>query len=178
MAFSQKTNILDLELSDMAAQDSTILLYEGLPDKLLIDEWSLTADWVLILDDLMSDAAESKLINYLFTIGSRHKHATILIMSHNLYTQGKQSRTISLNCHYFVLFQNRRNVNQVQTFACQVYPGKVSYFLSAYDIAMSGGNHSYLLVDLFPKRTAAENHRLRSHIFPGENMVVYMPMKQ
>jgi hypothetical protein len=44
-------NILELELSDMAAQDSAILLHEGLPDKLLIDEWSLDGDWVLILDD-------------------------------------------------------------------------------------------------------------------------------
>jgi hypothetical protein len=150
----------------MVAQDSAILLHEGLPDKLLIDEWSLDGDWILILNDLMYDAAESKVINYLFTVGSHHKRATVLIMSHNLYMQEKQSRTISLNCHYFVLFQNRRDVNQVQKFARQAYPRRVSYFLSAYDIAMTGGNHSYLLVDLFPKSTAAENHRLRSHIFP------------
>jgi hypothetical protein len=172
-------NILEQELSDMAAQDSTILLNEGLPDKLLIDEWSLDGDWILIFDDLMSDADESKVINSLFTVGSHHKRATVLIMSHNLYTQGRQSRTISLNCHYFVcFFQNRRDVNQVQTFARQVYPRRVLYFLGAYDIAMSGGNHSYLLVDLFPKSTAAENHRLRSHIFPGEDMVVYTPTVQ
>jgi hypothetical protein len=169
-------NILERELTDMAAQDSTILLHEGLPDKLLIDEWSLDGDWMLILDDLMSDAVESRVINYLFTIGSHHKRATVIIMSHNLYTQGRQSRTISLNCHYFVLFQNRRDVNQVQTFARQAYPRRVSYFLSAYDIAMSGGNHSYMLVDLFPKSSAAENHRLRSNIFPGEDMVVYAPI--
>jgi hypothetical protein len=172
-------NILETELVKMAAEDSEIILHEGLPDRALIDEWAVDGPWVLCLDDLMASACESKDITYLFTVGSHHKKATVIINSHNLFTQGKQSRTISLNSHYFIIFRNRRDVNQIHSFARQLYPRNPKILVSAYDHVMSSNSdYGYVLCDLHPASTADEKYRLRTNIFPGEDLIVFVENTQ
>jgi hypothetical protein len=166
-------NVLETELVKMAAADSDIILHEGLPDRAAIDEWAVDGSWCLVLDDLMSAACESKDITYLFTVGSHHKKATVIINSHNLFTQGKQSRTISLNSHYFIIFRNRRDANQIHSFARQLYPRNPKFMISAYEHVMTT-DHGYLVADLHPASTADEKYRLRTNIFPGEDLVVFV----
>jgi hypothetical protein len=78
-------NVLEQELIDMASEDKNVIL----PDRQLIDEWSMDVDCMLIIDDLMSESVESKTVNYLFTIGSHHKRAICVILLLILYRQGK-----------------------------------------------------------------------------------------
>ena len=42
----------------------------------------------------------------------------------NLYYQGKESRTMSLNSQYLVLFNSPRDQQQVMVLARQMYPGQ------------------------------------------------------
>jgi hypothetical protein len=173
-------NVMEKELVKMASEDSDIILHEGLPDRALIDTWAVDGPWILCLDDLMESACESKDINYLFTVGSHHKKATVIINSHNLFTQGKQSRTISLNSHYFIIFRNRRDANQIHSFARQLYPKNPKVMISAYESIMSSSdhNHGYLVADLHPASTADEKYRLRTNIFPGEDLTVFIENTQ
>jgi hypothetical protein len=167
--------ILEEELVNMTEDDSNIILNEGLPNKQMIDDWSTEGPWILVLDDMMGQAVESKDVNYLFTIGCHHKRVTVIVMSHNLYTQGKQSRTISLNSNYFIIFQNRRDLGQVQTFGRQVYPGKVKFFVAAFEKCVSRA-YGYMTVDLDPMSSALEQYRLRTQIFPNQDMIVFTPI--
>ena len=92
----------------------------------------------------------------LFTEGAHH-HKCIFIIQ-NLFFQGKQSRTISVNANYFILMKNLRDR--------QVYPRKSHIFSEAYERATMRA-HGYLVVDLYP--ATSDSCRLRTDIFPGEN---------
>ena len=57
----------------------------------------------MVIDDQLADAGEDKQIFNLFTRGSYHRNLSIIYNVHNLFHQGKGSRSISLNSHYLVL---------------------------------------------------------------------------
>ena len=53
-----------------------------------------------MLDDKMIDARKDKRIVNLCTRGSHHLNLTVIYMEQNLFNQGKDIRSISLNSHY------------------------------------------------------------------------------
>ena len=59
-----------------------------------------------MLDDQMIDASKDKLIVNIFTRGSHHRNLSVIYIVQNLFYQGKDSRSTSLNCHYLILFKN------------------------------------------------------------------------
>ncbi len=59
---------------------------------------------LVILDDVMSEAGDSKGVAKIFTQGSHHRHMTVIFLVQNVFQQAKQMRTISLNNHYLVLY--------------------------------------------------------------------------
>ena len=52
---------------------------------------------LLILDDQMSEASNTKSLANLFTKGSHHRNVTILYLVQNMFDQGRSSRTVSQN---------------------------------------------------------------------------------
>ena len=60
---------------------------------------------LIVFDDQMIDASKDKRIVNLFTRGSHHRNLSVIYIVQNLFHQGKGSRSISLNSHYLVLFQ-------------------------------------------------------------------------
>ena len=70
----------------------------------------------------MCDSSDTKSLAYLFTKGSHHRNVTILYLVHNLFDQGKSSRTVSLKSHYIVAFHNLRDPSQFRTMAAQLLP--------------------------------------------------------
>ena len=84
----------------------------------------------------------------------------------NIFSQGKQSRTISVNARYLFLLKNPRDQQQVEAFGRHVYPRKSNTFSEAYERATMRP-HGYLVGDLYP--TTQDSCRLRTNIFPGEN---------
>jgi len=62
---------------------------------------------LVILDDLLNDVY-SKEVWYLFTIGSHHRYISVILITPNLFHQGRNCRDRSLNGHYLVGFKNVR----------------------------------------------------------------------
>ena len=104
---------------------------------------------LIVYDDLMSKASNDKRICDLFTKGSHHHNLNVICLVQNLYYQGKESRTMSLNSQYLVLFNNPRDQQQVMVLARQMYPGQSEKVLSSYKMATSKP-YGYLAIDLKP----------------------------
>ena len=125
---------------------------------------------LIVLDDVMHLIVDNKDISLLFTQLVHHKKLSCIIVYQNLFNTGKFARTISLNASYLVLFKNVRDKAQVAYLGRQLYPGKSKIFLEAYSEAVKLP-HSYLVIDTTAKTN--DMYRLRSHIFPGEQMIIF-----
>ena len=91
----------------------------------------------------------------------------------NLFPKNNESRTISLNSQYIVVFKNPRDVSQMTTLAQQMYPGRVKFVQEAFADATSTP-YGYILVDL--KQDTPDYLRLRMSI-PPEDAVQYVYMR-
>ena len=154
----------------MARDMPFVQLHEGIPSNMesLFDRGSTN---LIILDDLMSQATKDERVAHLFTKGSHHRNLSVIVILQNLFHQGKESRTISLNAHYMVLFKNPRDSSQITHLAKQIYPQNGKFLQEAYKDATSKP-YGYLFIDLKPDTD--EQLRLRSKIFPGEENLVYV----
>ena len=139
---------------------------EGLPPENL-DTGGVRS--LVILDDLMNQTNSN--ITNLFIKGSHHNNISIMYLVQNIFNKNKDHRTISLNCHYLVLFKNPRDLTQIQNLAKQMFPGKSKHMMESYKDAC-GISHGYLLADL--RQDTPDHLRLRTSIFPDEYQVVYL----
>ena len=55
---------------------------------------------LLILDDQMDEAGDSKTLSKLFKKGLHHRNLTVIYLVQNVFNQSKSQRTVSLNSHY------------------------------------------------------------------------------
>lgn len=101
---------------------------------------------LIIIDDLMT-SAYTKSICDLFTKGSHHKNISVILITQNLFHQGKYCRDISLNCKYLVLFKNPRDKSQIFPLARQIYPENPAALVRVYKEATSNP-YGYLFLDL------------------------------
>jgi len=72
---------------------------------------------LVIIDDLMKKSSSSEVIVDLFTKGSHHKNLSIILISQNLFHQGRGQRDISLDANYIVVFKNPRDRAQIRHLA-------------------------------------------------------------
>ena len=94
-----------------------------------------------------------------------------MYLTQNLFPPGKQSRTISLNAHYMIVFKNPRDSLGVSTLARQMYPHNTNFLVQSFQDATKKP-YGYLLFDLHQR--TPENMRLRTNILPGEKQIVYV----
>ena len=146
---------------------SDVEFHEGIPETSTFDGKQRT---LLILDDLMHETDNR--VTKIFTKISHHMDVSVLYLTQNLFYGGKQNRTIGLNAHYLVIFQNPRDVTQVANLARQMYPGKTKFLVEAFKDATTKP-FSYMLIDL--KADTDEKLRIRGNIFPGEESCAYIP---
>jgi hypothetical protein len=159
---------------EMQSKLNEISFHQGLPSEEDIDNLTSNNQHnIVIMDDLMHQVVENVNIESLFTRGAHHKNLTVIYLNQNLYCQGKFSRTLSLNTHILVLMKNPRDTSQIQILGKQVFPGRGQLLVEAYEDCMKD-KFGYLLVDLSPQ--TLEKYRLRSHVFPNEDSVVYVPL--
>ena len=97
---------------------------------------------------------------------------SIIYIVQNLFSKNKEHRTITLNCHYIVIFKNPRDASQIIRLASQMFPRQTQYMLEAYKMATEQP-YSYLFIDL--KQDTPDHMRLRSNIFVDETQFVYIP---
>ena len=147
----------------MMIEINNITFSNGLPDIENLE------DVVIVLDDLMSDMIEDKKLLNLFTVGSHHKKS--LQITQNIYEKGKYARTISLNCHYMVLFKNFRDQSQVMHLSRQLYPGDTKFFQEVFKLATEE-KYGHLILDL--KQKSNDLIRLRSLDFKSGHICVYI----
>ena len=98
----------------------------------------------------------------------------MILLSQNLFHQGKYSRDISLNVDYIVLFRNTRDTGQIMTLAQQMYPRVKKFLPWAYHDAVEKENFSHLILDLKPYTNSVMRVRAKIFdLFP----IVYIPRK-
>jgi hypothetical protein len=98
------------------------------------------------IDDLLNEVY-SKDVCVLFTKGSHHRNISFILISHNLFHQGRFCRDISLNAKYLVLLKNVRNKNQFVYLARQVYTEDSDSPYKAY-LETIQRPHGHLVIDL------------------------------
>ena len=146
-----------------------ITFIEGVPSDLL-DRINPRQRSLLLLDDLMTSLASDTVITELMT-RLRHLDASIWLIIHNLYYQGRSMRTVHLNTNYYVIFNSPRDRSQIMNLARQMYPGEGKFVIDAYNDATKRP-YGYLLIDVRPN--TPEEFRLRTNIFPDETQYVYV----
>ena len=159
--------------TQMSKDISNITFIEGVPDNLdsLVDP---SRPGMVIFDDLVSELSNSRFLANLFTKGSHHKQLNVILISQNLFQQGREMRTIGLNTEYYIIFKNPRDRSQITHLAKQTHPGNVKFLQQSY-IDATSEPHSYVVIDL--KMSSPEQIRIRSNVFPGEKHYVYLPRK-
>ena len=141
---------------------------EGLPTESMFEA---TTRNLIVIDDLMTETDER--VTTLFTKKSHHRNTSVLYLVQNLFPKNKESRTISLNTHYMVVFKNPRDATQMSHLARQMYPRRTKFALDAFKDATTVP-YGYLYIDL--KQDTPEDMRLRACIFPDDDVqYVYLP---
>lgn len=144
-----------------------IYFHNGIIDT---SELSENNENLIILDDLMDESSNNKEILHLFTRGSHHKNISVFLMTQNLFSNGKYSRSISLNSHYIILFNNPRDRSQVKYLSRQMYPSNSNFLDECYRDA-TNKPHGYLFID--NKQSTPNKIRIQSNII-DDNPIVYI----
>jgi hypothetical protein len=131
------------------------------------EELKHTKNTLVVLDDLQQEICKDKNCEKIFTQFSHHNNITVLYVVQNLFYPGM--RTLTLNTHYFVLFKNLRDQNQIRVLARQC--GLNNRMLEAYKDATSNP-YGYLNVDLSPHQQE-DKYRLSTNIFPYQYTILY-----
>ncbi len=133
---------------------------EGLPDSTIFNP---KTNNLIIIDDLMAETNDK--VTELFTKKSHHCNLSVIYIIQNVFSKGKENRTISLNANYTVLFKNPRDGSQVIHFAKQMFPHHTKYMEEAFHDATSEP-YRYLMCDC--KQTTPDAVRLRTQVLtPG-----------
>ena len=110
---------------------------EGFPEDLMSrPENSNDLGSLCIFDDVMNEVSSNATILKLFTRGRSHLGCSLVLMLQNIFPKGSQSRTISINAQYQVLFCNLRDSLQISILARQLCPLNSKSFLEIYKRAM------------------------------------------
>ena len=128
---------------------------------------------IVVLDDLLQESKNSQDVTAMFTRAAHHKPAFIIFIMQNLFPPGKESRTRSLNTHYYVILKNPRDKSQIEFLARQILPRRPKTLVEIFEAATEKP-HSYLLLDL--TQECPEEYRFRSNLFDPP-IIIYRPNK-
>jgi hypothetical protein len=118
--YSEKSAVPTHELG------TKIHYHEGIPTEI-----GKATGGLIIIDDLLNEAYSRQVCD-LFTNGSHHRNLSVILITQNLFHQGKHCRDISLNANYLVLFKNYGDKKQFLYLARQVYPEHPESLYNAY----------------------------------------------
>ena len=128
---------------------------------------------LLVLDDCLDTLDPTTVVN-LYQKFSHHRQLSPVILLQNLYQKFKGLRDVSLNTQYLVYMKSPRDKQNLRTLQCQMFPGEAKYFYDSYSEATKEP-FSYLFIDAKP--LTPDHLRLRSGIFPFEQLCAYVPRK-
>ena len=126
---------------------------------------------LIIVDDLMDEAANSSVMELLFTRISHHRNCTCFYILQNAFIQGKKQVTINLNTKYMEVFRSPRSLLQLSYLNSQIFPHIPGLLIQAYNDIMKNEQYGYLIIDLTAQ--CPDELRLRTKIFPMEDTIIY-----
>jgi len=126
---------------------------------------------LIIVDDLMNEAANSSVMELLFTRISHHRNCTCFYILQNAFISGKKQVTINLNAKYIEVFRSPRSLLQLSYLNSQIFPQNPGFLIRVYDDVMKNEQYGYLVIDLTAQ--CPDELRLRTKIFPGEDTIIY-----
>lgn len=137
-------------------KNKNIHLHEGLPEEAQLNDWFQDKDGsypggVLVLDDLMSSGSKDEDTVKIFTQYSHHRNIICLYLCQSLFPPGRHARTISLNCHYAIVFKNPRDQVSLKNLLLQPYPKDWPAVLNVYNDLMNRKNYAYMILDFHPR---------------------------
>ena len=65
-------------------------------------------EWIIV-EDLMLESSNSAVISNLFSRASHHRNLSVILLTQNFFCKGKETRNITLNAQYVILFKNPRD---------------------------------------------------------------------
>jgi hypothetical protein len=145
---------------------TNISFIKGLPN---LDEIS---NCLLVLGDLGQDCIDNKDIVQLYTVGSHHRYISVILLTHNIFENGKYMLTISLNCSYLIIFNNLRDKKQIKFLGTQLFPGESKFFEEILTDIFNNQERGYLIIDLLPE--TIKELRLRTIDFKNNTIYVYV----
>lgn len=103
-----------------------IVFVQGIPEQ-LNDETFIDSRYpsLIVIDDLMRDATNSKDVCELLVEGSHHRNSSVTCIMQNAFSRGKENRTIGINSQYVVLFSNPPDQLVPMTFERQMYSNNI-----------------------------------------------------
>jgi len=145
---------------------------DGFPEKNLL---SLNSHHLIVIDDLMNELGKNLEAANLFTKVSHHLNISVVFITQNIFHQSPVMRTISLNCHYMIHFNNPRDKQQINNLSRQIFPSNSKFLIQAYEEATEKP-YKYIKVDLSPD--TPNILRVSGDIIPQNNIfnpTIYVP---
>ena len=143
-------------------------VFNGVPTKEQII--SKPKNLLLILDDLANEISP-EFLNTLYTKGSHHWNVSVITVCQNLFD--KNVKIARINSHVIILMKSPQSLLQIRTLGSQLFPGRVAYFLEAYNDAIQR-EFGYIAINMSPNISNAL--RLSTNIFPHEKTMIYLPV--
>lgn len=105
---------------------------------------------LFVIDDVFMEAINSKIVLDSFTKG-RHSNLSTILITQNIFGQGKFARSVALNATHILLTRGRGTC-QVEILFRQLFgKRRVSDAILAYKEAVLSRPYGYILIDLNPK---------------------------
>ena len=156
---------------DVKLKDKDIYYIDGIPDNFdnLIDS---NKHGLVIFDDLMDECNNNKSISHFFTKRSHHENVSIIFITQNFFSEGKERRTFTKNAKYLVIFNSPLDQTIAQYLAVKIMPKykKAFHDIFAY---VTKDPYSYLLID--GHQETPKEAMLRSNIF-DEVQHIFFPI--
>ena len=129
---------------------------------------------LIVIDDFMESASNSKDILNLFVNG-RHTKNSVVFLTQVLFFKFKYMQSFHLNSDYFVLWKRPRDRQQYKTLALQIFIKDYELFLNSVNTALEK-DFGHLFIDL--GNTTPDLSRVQGNIFDNPNKItVYAPKK-
>ena len=146
-------------------------MHKGLPDLERLASTPTNENRMIVIDDLMSETKGGTVSN-LFTKGAHHLNISVVYITQNMFFQNGEMRSIFLNAHYKVMFNNKGDMTQLTNLNTKMFPGKPQ-FLQSVMKSVCASPYPYIVLDVHPK--TPDELTVRSHVFPHEDNNVYLP---
>ena len=101
---------------------------------------------LIVFDDLMKECANNSMIGEFFTQRCHHENLNVIYLSQNLFSDGKERRTLSKNATYLVVFNTPLDQTISMSLGRKLLPKDIKTFHEIFSDATKTP-HSYLFID-------------------------------